>query len=363
MNKEDMSQKSLTSLLNKSIGFVAADFMKIALTDFSSIKSIFKIATGQKAMADIRNRYEDQGVHVPPFMIASITSFCNLKCKGCYDRAKHHNGAEEIDENEWSDIFAQAKELGISFILLAGGEPLIKKNIIMQCAKYPEIVFPIFTNGLLIDESWTEYFASNRNIIPVLSIEGDKEETDGRRGEGVFDRLSVSFELLKKKRIFYGTSITLTSRNYDYVLSDDFIKSHIASGCRMFFYVQYVPFDPSTEGIVLSDDKRAELAERLDKYRAKYKALFFDFPGDERTFGGCLAAGRGFVHINATGAVEACPFAPYSDVNLKNMKLKDALKSPVLKEIRELHGTLENHKGGCTLFENKEAVDRFIKNK
>jgi len=54
------------------------------------------------------------------------------------------------------------------------------------------------------------YFSSCRNIIPVVSIEGDKNQTDNRRGEGVFERISLSLDLLKKRNIFYGISITVT---------------------------------------------------------------------------------------------------------------------------------------------------------
>ncbi len=78
---------------------------------------------------------------------------------------------------------------------------------------------------------------------------------------------------------------------------------------------------------------------KFQKYkRKKYKGLFIAFPGDEKEFGGCLAAGCGFVHVNASGAIEACPFAPYSDMNLSQMSPKDALSSPLLDKIRGLHG-------------------------
>jgi MoaA/NifB/PqqE/SkfB family radical SAM enzyme len=45
----------------------------------------------------------------------------------------------------------------------------------------------------------------------------------------------------------------------------------------------------------------------------------------EEEMGGCLASGRGFVYISAQGDFEPCPFAPYSDTNLKENCLKDAL--------------------------------------
>lgn len=361
VNCSGVSDKALANMLNKSMRILIEDFIKIALNDFSSAKSIIKIALKQKNTESIRNRYEESGLHVPPFMIASITSTCNLKCKGCYDRVKIHNCLLEFDEEKWSDIFCQARDLGMAFILLAGGEPLTKGNVIKKCIKYPEIIFPMFTNGMLINEEWTQFFAACRNLIPVVSIEGDRNQTDSRRGNGVADRLSLSFELLKKRNIFYGISITLTSQNFYSVLNESFIKDYIDKGCRAFFFIEYVPFDNAAENLVMSEDQKMKLDNMLEKLREKYKGIFIAFPGDEKAFGGCLAAGRGFVHVNAMGAVEACPFAPYSDVNLKDMTLKEALSSPLLREIRSIHELLKEHKGGCALFENKETVEEALK--
>lgn len=364
MGKNDgvqMPDKQLTKMLNKSIGLLIEDFVKIALEDFSSAKSLVKIALKQRNSEKIRCKYEEEGLHVPPFMIASITSTCNLKCKGCYDKVKIHNHQLELSDSEWMDIFAQARDLGMSFILLAGGEPLTRDIVIKECKKLPEIIFPVFTNGLLIDEAYADFFALSRNIIPVISLEGDKQQTDDRRGEGVFNRISLSFELLKKRNIFFGTSITLTSENIDTVLSEAFIKEYIEKGCRIFFFIEYVPFDDSTEELVISEQQRINIDNALNKLREKYRGIFISFPGDEKNFGGCLAAGRGFVHINSMGSLEACPFAPYSDTNLKNLRLKEALNSPVLSEIRDLHTMIKEHKGGCALFDNRELVNKTLK--
>ena len=51
------------------------------------------------------------------------------------------------------DIFTQSEELGIEFILLAGGEPFIRKDVLLQAGNHSNIIFPIFTNGRKIDES------------------------------------------------------------------------------------------------------------------------------------------------------------------------------------------------------------------
>lgn len=106
--------------------------------------------------------------------------------------------------------------------------------------------------------------------------------------------------------------------------------------------------------------KKESLLSVRDSFRKKYPALFIAIPGDEDEIGGCLWAGRGFVHINAAGDVEPCPFAPYSDANLRNMSLKDALQSDFLKRIRENHGRLSEAKGGCALWAEREWVRSLL---
>jgi MoaA/NifB/PqqE/SkfB family radical SAM enzyme len=112
--------------------------------------------------------------------------------------------------------------------------------------------------------------------------------------------------------------------------------------------------------LVISEEQRIDVDNALNKLRKAHKGIFIAFPGDEKDFGGCLAAGRGFVHINSVGSLEACPFAPYSDTNLKNISLKEALSSPVLSEIRDLHTLIKDHKGGCALFDNRELVNKKL---
>ena len=65
-------------------------------------------------------------------------------------------------------------------------------------------------------------------------------------------------------------------------------------------------------------------------------------------------------YFNAEGDVEPCPFAPYSDMNLKNVSLKDALNSNFLKKIRENHAQLHETGGSCALWEKRDMVKSLL---
>ena len=114
--------------------------------------------------------------------------------------------------------------------------------------------------------------------------------------------------------------------------------------------MEYVPVDVSTKTLNLTDKERGYLENEQANLRKSYKdMIFISFPGDEKYSGGCLAAGRGFFHINSNGGAEPCPFSPFSDTNLKNSSLSDALQSPLFKKLSKEDMLLGEHKGGCVL--------------
>ncbi|MGB8451887.1 MAG: radical SAM protein [Anaerocolumna sp.] len=320
--------------------------------------------SGSKARK-IRQKLEDTGEHIPPFLIASITNVCNLHCKGCYARANSsctdHKDLNQMSTREWDRIFLEAGEIGISFILLAGGEPMMRMDVVKAAAKYKNIIFPVFTNGTMFDDTYLSLLDNNRNLIPILSIEGDSSTTDLRRGEGIYAKLMEDMKNMSQAGILYGASITVNKENIAEVTSDAFLTNLYNRGCKVVFYVEYVPVTRDTRNIAPTDTEREYLENRLLLLRKAFDdMIFISFPGDEKSSGGCLAAGRGFFHINASGFAEPCPFSPYSDTNLKNVSLKSALKSPLFQKLQSSNILMGEHQGGCVLFEQKELVETMI---
>ncbi len=310
----------------------------------------------QRRAARRRKDWEAKGVHVPPLVIVSVTNRCNLNCRGCYAHALRTAAEGELEPQKFRSVLDEARELGVSIMLLAGGEPLLRPEVIDVTRDFPEIVFPVFTNGTLIDDRWIERFRKQRNIIAVASIEGAEAETDARRGEGIYARLKSLAGRVQGTGIFWGCSLTVTQQNFAVLTQTEFIRRLIKAGCGAFFFVEYVPARAGTEELTLLPEQKTELLCRLDRFRAELPALFIGFPGDEEQFGGCLAAGRGFVHISASGRVEACPFAPFSDTSIKDMSFREALRSSLLATIRENHDRLKETRGGCALWAERKWV-------
>lgn len=351
--------------LTRGVENIVKTALKAAV--FNPKESIFmaKYALASKKAGEKRRLAEENGEHIPPFLIASITSSCNLHCAGCYSRANHACAdsapVDQLSGEEWEKIFAEASDMGIGFILLAGGEPFMRKDVIDMAAQHHDIIFPIFTNGTMVGESYLELFDANRNLVPILSIEGGEETTDNRRGKGVYERLNASMDKLQQKGILFGASVTVTTENMDEVLSDEFVDAMYKKGAKAIVYVEFVPVTEEAKHLAPSDDERAIIMKNLNALRASHEDMVMvAFPGDEKSSQGCLAAGRGFFHINSHGGAEPCPFSPYSDISVKNVGLRGALNSELFQGIKAQGLLVENHEGGCVLFENREQVEELL---
>jgi MoaA/NifB/PqqE/SkfB family radical SAM enzyme len=307
---------------NTTIGETLSQAIWIISSDPALVIPGSVILHHQRKAAAVRKQHEQEGLLVPPVMITSITSRCNLACAGCYMHGRGEKPSVEMSPDILGSVVAQAADLGVSIIVIAGGEPLVRQEEIFTLAKiHPRILFPVFSNGLLIDDAMAATIAGCRNIVPVISFEGFRHDTDTRRGSGVYDRLLETCARLKRRNIFFGCSVTTTRKNFE---------------------------QKKTLQAVLSD------------YNRKFPALFIGFPGDEDTYGGCLAAGRGFVHVSPSGDLEPCPAVPFSDTNLAAMPLKDALRSRLLGWIREKPEVLTESAGGCALRANRAIMQKIM---
>jgi len=350
-------------VINQSLKVFFTDFIKVSLKSPSQVLFFSKTVRWQQRAAKLRNYWEERGVHIPPIAIFSITNQCNLKCKGCYHWELHKTSAPEMSTDKMRSVIQEAKDLGISFMVLAGGEPFMRKEILDITKDFPEIIFLIFTNGLMLNRELLAVLKKQKNIVPVISLEGYQEDTDMRRGQGVYDRLKQIIDNLNKNNIFYSVSITISKQTFDDVFDEEFIKGLVDLGCKLFFFVEYTPIQEGTEDWMITVEQRSKIMETIKQFREKYKALFIAVPGDEEEIGGCMSAGKGFVHISADGNIEPCPFAPYSDTNLREMSLKEALQSKFLKSIRDNHEHLHETEGGCALWVKREWVRSMLKQK
>ncbi len=363
-----MEQFDLATYMSGSIRNIMGKAYKNVLTSPREAKFAYKMQRlFEKSEKRRRQIYKSENIDIPPFLISSISTTCNLACKGCYARKngiaadKESEQKNTLSTEAWKQIFEEAASLGINFSLLAGGEPLMRKDLLEQIATVKDMIFPVFTNGTLIGPSYLKFFDEHLNVVPIISLEGLEQETDNRRGNGVYRRAKESMALLSQQKLFFGVSITVTTENFLFVTSQQFINQLCDFGCKIVFYIEYVPLEEGTEHLAFNDADTLLMEQTLEQRRQDYSdIIFLSFPGDEKALGGCLASGRGFFHIGPDGAAEPCPFSPYSDSNVAEMGLRQALQSPLFCKIRAAKALGWEHTGGCTLYEHREEIETMI---
>ena len=344
---------------------VVKSALRATLRDPRESMFLASFARASRAAAKKRETAEAAGEHIPAFLIASITSACNLHCAGCYSRSNHacvdEAPVQQLTGAEWGAVFAEAEEIGVSFILLAGGEPLYRRDVLDAAAEHPDILFPIFTNGTLINDRYLSLFDRRRNLIPIFSIEGGEQTTDERRGAGVYQKLMDAMTAMREKGLIFGCSVTVTTENLAEVTSRAYLEQLHDLGARAVIFVEFVPVTEEAAHLAPGDQEREAMRQILAQRREELEELvLISFPGDEKSSGGCLAAGRGFFHINSHGGAEPCPFSPYSDCNVRDVGLRRALRSRLFTALREGEVLMEDHAGGCVLFERRDQVEALL---
>ena len=249
--------------------------------------------------------------------------------------------------------------------MFTGGEPLVsKKDLIRLCEKHNDCAFLAFTNGTLVDEAFCADMKRVGNLYLAISLEGFSEVNDLRRGEGVFGKVMHAMDLLKENGLIFGTSICYTSKNYRSVTSDEFVDLMIEKGCRYALYFHYMPVgnDASVE-LLPNPQERLYIKDRVREIRnmSTGKGIFtMDFQNDGEFVGGCIAGGRNYFHINANGDAEPCVFIHYSNCNIKDTSLLDALKSPIFQAYHDNQPFNENMLRPCPMLENPEILRKLV---
>ncbi len=356
---------NIQGYMTRGVIRVVTDSLRATAKNKKESEYMKSFAKASRAASKERYAAEKQGEHIPPFLIASITSSCNLHCAGCYSRSNNaccdSKPVDQLTGEEWNRIFTEADGLGISFILLAGGEPLMRYDVIKQAAQHKNILFPVFTNGTYLHEQYLDVLDENRNLIPIISIEGDEKITDERRGEGVYKKVTEAMQSIKEREMIFGASVTVTTENINEVYSDEFLDKLYSLGCKAVIYVEFVPVTDESTHLAPTEKEQAYMRKAVKQLRRRKRGMvFISFPGDEKSSGGCVAAGRGFFHINSHGGAEPCPFSPYSDINVRDTSLKEALKSPLFRALQTEGLFQDDHIGGCTLYMNKDKVEAII---
>lgn len=307
---------------------------------------------------EVEEKYD---CNVPWVILMDPTSACNLSCIGCW--AAQYGHKYNLSYETLDSICRQGKELGVHFYIFSGGEPLVrKKDIIRLCQDHQDCYFFAFTNGTLVDDEFCREMQEVGNFSLAFSIEGDEEATDFRRGQGTYKKVIEGMERMQAHGLVFGYSACYHRYNTHNVISDEFVDDMIARGCRYAWYFTYIPIGKQAQtDFLVTPEQRAHMFKRINEIRATKPIFGMDFWNDGEYAKGCIAGGRRYLHINAAGDVEPCAFIHYSNVNIHETSLLEALQSPIFKAYRKRQPFNKNPLQPCPLLDNPERLVEMVK--
>lgn len=326
-------------------------------TDSKCLKKFFTnfFANANWYAAPKRAKYmEKEDTKIPFVMLMSPSMRCPLHCKGCY--ASSFSKADDIPPEEVDRIIGEARDLGIYYIIILGGEPFFNDYLLDIYEKYDDVMFTPFTSGLLLNEKIADRIKKCGNVFPMLSVEGFEEDTDARRGAGTYKKVLKAMDLLRDRGILFGVSSAVTKTNINTVLCDEFTDMLIEKGSKMSWYFLFMPVNGEEDfDMMLTAEQRDFLGKRTKEIRATKPYFTIDFFNDAPYVGGCIA-GKYYFHVTSKEDVEPCIFSHFSTVNLKGRHLIDAFRDPFFKKLRSIQPYNKNMLRPCMMIDNTNVI-------
>lgn len=154
-----------------------------------------------------------------------ITNRCNLRCIGCYSEDCTRNNSADLTIDQEKIILDKLKELGVKFLIISGGETLLRDDL-AEIARYAKEncnveYLCVLSNGLLLKEDTAKKLSG---VVDEYSISIDSYDGDSIayiRRENRFDDLMAAVEIAKKYFKKVNILPTIHRKNVDEL--DNFI--------------------------------------------------------------------------------------------------------------------------------------------
>jgi len=150
-----------------------------------------------------------------------LTHRCNLRCVHCYLGNKEViNGKreEELSTTQWISIIDQITDAGCLYLLITGGEPLLRKDFgeIYRHAKKNGLLVTVFTNGTMITDEIIELFSDLPPQTVEISLYGATAPTYEKITgfHGSYDKCRGGIERLLEHQINLRLKTILITLNH-----------------------------------------------------------------------------------------------------------------------------------------------------
>ncbi len=306
------------------------------------------------------------GLNAPICLTWELTYACNLACIHCLS-ASGRRDPRELNTQECFAVIDELQALGVFYVNLGGGEPMIRKDFyeIVEYATSHDVGVKFSTNGTYIDQAAAERLAAMDYLDIQISIDGaDANVNDALRGEGSFAAAYTAMQHLAAAAFGpFKISIVATRENISQL--DQFKELADSFGAQL----RITRLRPSGRGV----DSWADLHPTQPQQRELYDWLmtrpdvltgdsFFHLSAYGEALPGLnlCGAGRVVCLIDPVGDVYACPFVIHEEFKAGNLRDHGGFgtiwrSSSLFEELREPEspgacascGAYDDCQGGC----------------
>jgi len=326
----------------------------------------------------ILKRSREQQLSAPLRVFLDITYLCNLRCKHCFIDSSLQK-EKELTTKEIFRLIDQMQEAGSFLLSIAGGEPLLRKDLyeVIAYAHSKHIAISFTTNGLLITEEIAKKLDQARLKTITVSIDGIEKHHDFIRGKGKFRCAITNLKRLRQ----HCSSATIAIKNTVNSLNINDYRELISLAEKL--GLDAIKFNPirlfgRTEEhreLLISQDQYIRFLTDVQQVETSLAVSLPKTPLDTQEYEfiplgfGCTG-GKETCNITPTGEFSACAFLgkEYVIGNIKQEPLLDLWKKTNAtvnycgNETCNRCSGYKNCRGGCrsrALFEcqNIDAVD------
>ncbi len=282
-----------------------------------------------------------------------ITNACPQRCEYCYNR---HRQGQIMDKDTILKTVREMKEMGVVWLGLTGGEPLLNKDIVEIIESVNgDCAVKLFTTGCTLTPEKASRLKEAGLFSVSVSLDHWLEEKhdQGRGYKGAFKQALKAIDMfLEVGGIQVGVSAVLSREMIRNGQVDDLLYFLESLGVHEAWLNEVKPSLKAfwNSDLVITEDDRLKLVRLQDRYNAGGKMTvnyLGHFEGKE-CFG--CNAGNKMVYVDAFGEVSPCVFIPLSFGNVQTGPLPD-----IFADMKK-HFPSED---GCFINKNYRLLERY----
>ena len=242
-----------------------------------------------------------------------ITNACPQNCEYCYNRNRQ---GQVMDKETIMKMARELKEMGVVWLGLTGGEPLLNKDIVEITESVAgDCAVKLFTTGCtLTREKALDLKQAGLFSVSVSLDHWEEEKHDrGRRYKGAFQQALKAIDIFQSVGgIQVGVSAVLSREMIRNDQVEDFLEFLKGLDVHEAWLSEVKPSLEAfwNNNLVITEEERLKLVKLQDRYNAEGKMTvnyLGHFEGKE-CFG--CNAGNKMVYVDAFGEVSPCVFTP-----------------------------------------------------